>query len=108
MVRKGRLGLRARAAALGGSGGLERFPIRLTRKLQGSWPESALDSMFVAFPIGKPVSTFPGDALSLLLLHLRGDNAVRIGNGLPALDLVNILHSLGNLAPDGVLPVKPC
>src|ERR1700722_9589131 len=43
---------------------LERFPIRLTRKLQGSWPESALDSMFVAFPIGKPVSTFPGNALS--------------------------------------------
>ena len=45
------------------SNGLERFPIRLTRKLQGSWPESALDSMFVAFPIGKPVSTFPGNAL---------------------------------------------
>jgi hypothetical protein len=42
---------------------LERFPIRLTRKLQGSWPESALDSMLVAFPIGKPVSTFPGNAL---------------------------------------------
>jgi hypothetical protein len=37
----------------------------LTRKLQGSWPESALDSMFVAFPIGKPVSTFPGNALNL-------------------------------------------
>jgi hypothetical protein len=43
---------------------LERFPIRLTRKLQGSWPESALDSMFVAFPIGKLVSTIPGNALS--------------------------------------------
>ena len=43
---------------------LERFPIRLTRKLQGSWPESALDSMFVAFPIGKLVSTIPGNALT--------------------------------------------
>src|ERR1700719_4374699 len=43
---------------------LERFPIRLTRKLLGAWPESALDSMFVAFPIGKPVSTFPGNALA--------------------------------------------
>src|SRR5882672_9547902 len=28
------------------------------------WPGSALDSMFVAFPFGKPVSTFPGNALA--------------------------------------------
>ena len=42
---------------------LERFPFRLIRRLHGSWSESALDSTFVAFPIGKPVSTFPGHAL---------------------------------------------
>src|ERR1700694_1908537 len=33
-------------------------------KLDGPWPESALDSTLVAFPFGKPVSTFPGNALS--------------------------------------------
>jgi hypothetical protein len=27
-------------------------------------PESALDSIVVAFPYGKPVSTFPGNALA--------------------------------------------
>ena len=50
---------------------LERFPIRSTRKLQGSWPESALDFMFVAFPIGKPVSTFPGNALTIVMHKVR-------------------------------------
>src|ERR1700737_704460 len=44
---------------------LERFPVRLTVKSQAQWPESALDSRFVAFPFGKPVSTFPGNALVL-------------------------------------------
>jgi hypothetical protein len=43
-----------------------RFPIRLTMKSQTPWPERALDSGFVAFPFGKPVSTFPGNALVLL------------------------------------------
>jgi hypothetical protein len=38
----------------------------LTVKSQAPWPESALDSRFVAFPLGKPVSTFPGNALVLL------------------------------------------
>ena len=46
---------------------LERFPFRLTMKLQAPYTESALDSMFVAFPFGKPVSTFPGNALSVAL-----------------------------------------
>jgi hypothetical protein len=35
----------------------------LTIKLHAPYTESALDSMFVAFPFGKPVSTFPGNAL---------------------------------------------
>src|SRR6202171_5587023 len=42
---------------------LERFPIRLTMKSDRPWPGSALDSTLVAFPFGKPVSTFPGNAL---------------------------------------------
>jgi len=42
---------------------LERFPFRLTRTSRKTTAESALDSMLVAFPIGKPVSTFPGNAL---------------------------------------------
>src|SRR5882672_11156657 len=47
-----------------GTAALERFPVTLTWKSLRSWPGSALDSMFVAFPFGKPVSTFPGNALS--------------------------------------------
>ena len=43
---------------------LERFPFRLTGISRKTSLESALDSMLVAFPIGKPVSTFPGNALS--------------------------------------------
>jgi hypothetical protein len=31
-------------------------------KSEAPWLESALDSRFVAFPFGKPVSTFPGNA----------------------------------------------
>jgi hypothetical protein len=43
---------------------LERFPFRLTKKSHEPSAESALDSILVAFPIGKPVSTFPGNALA--------------------------------------------
>ena len=70
---------------------LPRYPASEGR-LQGAWPESALDSMFVAFPIGKPpksaladlgaiecrsrvnprsVSTFPGNALAKLVPRFR-------------------------------------
>src|SRR5438477_7298304 len=43
------------------------------------WPGSALDSMFVAFPFGKPVSTFPGNALVV-----DSDRTVKNGRYLPA------------------------
>jgi hypothetical protein len=43
---------------------LGRLPIRLTLKSHGPSAESDLASMFVAFPFGKPVSTFPGNALT--------------------------------------------
>ncbi len=36
---------------------------KLTMKSDGPRSESALDSLRVAFPFGKPVSTFPGHAL---------------------------------------------
>src|SRR6266571_6204512 len=41
---------------------LERVPRRLSRIRRGRRQERALDSMLVAFPCGKPVSTFPGNA----------------------------------------------
>src|SRR5271157_4842182 len=43
---------------------LERFSFRLTRNPHGLRGKSALDSTFFAFPFGKPVSTFPGNALA--------------------------------------------
>jgi branched-chain amino acid transport system substrate-binding protein len=46
----------------------ERFPFRLTRKSRRLVAESALDSMLVAFSFGKPVSTFPENALALRAL----------------------------------------
>src|SRR5262249_39654589 len=39
--------------------------------------------------------------------HARGDDAVRIAHRLAALDLVDILHAGGHLAPHRVLPVEP-
>src|SRR5258707_794042 len=54
-----------------GTAALERFPVTLTWKSLRSWPGGALASMFVAFPFGKPVSTFPGNALMRLLHHVR-------------------------------------
>jgi hypothetical protein len=41
----------------------ERFPIGLTMKPNGLWPESSLDSTLVASPFGKPVTAFPGNVL---------------------------------------------
>src|ERR1700682_5733983 len=53
-------------------------------KSDGLWPESALDSILVAFPSGKPVSTFPGNALVLLrhkfLRDCRGVEAPQHGH----------------------------
>src|SRR6266702_4232509 len=53
------------------------------------WPESALDLRFVAFPFGKPVSTFPGNALMgalkiqtlQLSIERRAAHAERFGRG---------------------------
>jgi hypothetical protein len=87
---------------------LERFPIRLTRKLQGSWPESALDSMFVAFPIGKPVSTFPGNALMRAkrwadAICLMYDNPNFVGW---AASVRGLLEGAGDTV-DGLLNISP-
>src|SRR5882757_10242598 len=38
--------------------------------------------------------------------HLRRYDLVRIADRLAALDLVDVLHALGHLAPDGVLTVE--
>src|ERR1700680_1396513 len=59
--------------------GGERFPFRLTIKLQAPYTESALDSMFVAFPFGKPVSTFPGNAL--MAFETLGHDVVEVERG---------------------------
>src|SRR6516225_3609954 len=49
-----------------------------------------------------------GGRLGLILLRkLRGNNAVRIAHGFPALDLVDVLHTLRDLTPDGILPIEP-
>ncbi len=56
----GPLLLRAGSRRLQDRGFAEARPLSLERFL-----ESALDSTLVAFPCGKPVSTFPGNALTI-------------------------------------------
>jgi hypothetical protein len=64
---------------------LERFPFRLTIKSREPSQESALDSTLVAFPCGKPVSTFPGNALIHPALS-RVDGFVQQSHGAVAID----------------------
>src|SRR5690606_17145994 len=51
-------------------------------------------------------ASFTSIVRSDVRLHLGRDDLVRILHGLAALDLVDILHAGGNLAPDGVLTVE--
>src|SRR5262245_41962950 len=59
-----------------------------------------------------PPPTSPGQAFSGSRARLgvrpqpRGDDSVGIGDGLAALDLVDVRHALGHLPPDGVLTVE--
>src|SRR5712691_13376474 len=44
---------------------------------------------------------------SRLRRHVGGDDAVGVGHRLAALDLVDVVHAFGHLAPDRVLAVEP-
>src|SRR5262245_58262339 len=60
------------------------------------------------FPPGSsPGQAFSGSHAKLgVRPHPRGDDSVGIGDGLAALDLVDVRHALGHLPPDGVLTVE--
>src|SRR6516164_8199559 len=101
MVRQGGLGVRGRAPPAE-----RRVALNLSTAAERSLAAVPQVVSSSAETVHGPPSSRPVGWSRRILRHLGGDDAVGIRNRLAPLDLVDVSHAFGHLAPDGILAIE--